>query len=353
MNRLYDENIDKLKGFGILLTVVGHSGGPLSSIIYLFHMPLFYFLSGYTFKESNADNIIFLVKKRLKSLYIPFIKYSLLFILLHNIFVKFGLYDNSLLYDKSTFKINLIKNFLFINTEQLLGAFWFLTSLFFVNIMYGIIFRFLKGKNIEYMNFIIILLFILNITIFTKDIIFNLSIADYYFLMFRISCSGIVFFHMGYICNKYKILKKINTHLLYFIISIIYLYINTTYGSISMGGNNYGSSPTFFIFNAIIGIYVSYCVIKYVVNENIEKMLIFIGKNTLPILALHMLAFKIINYIQIKIYNYPSTYLSAFPYISGENGWWIIYSVIGITLPCVYVLIEKKIIKNIYKIKLN
>lgn len=42
--------IDACKGIGILLVVLGHvtdSGGLLNRSIYLFHMPLFFFLSGY------------------------------------------------------------------------------------------------------------------------------------------------------------------------------------------------------------------------------------------------------------------------------------------------------------------
>lgn len=44
MNR--DQTLDILKGFGIILMVVAHSGAPswLSKTIYTFHMPLFLLL---------------------------------------------------------------------------------------------------------------------------------------------------------------------------------------------------------------------------------------------------------------------------------------------------------------------
>lgn len=45
---------DKIaKGIGMLLMVVAHAGIPnmFSCFVYMFHMPLFFFMSGYCFKE--------------------------------------------------------------------------------------------------------------------------------------------------------------------------------------------------------------------------------------------------------------------------------------------------------------
>ena len=344
MNKLHNKDIDKLKGLGIILTVIGHSGSPFSPIIYLFHMPLFYFLSGYTFKENNIYDIKGLIKRRYKSIYIPFLKYSLIFILFHNIFVKLNFYTLNLYYDKSTFLINLFKNFMFITTEQLLGAFWFLTSIFITNILYAILKKHCENKQSKYINSSVFFLFLLNITVFSKNIEFNIPLLSYYFLMIRISCSGILFFHLGNLCNKYKILYKINVNFIYLVIAILFLFINTNYGSVSMGSNEYGSSPTFFIINSLIGIYVAYCIAKYITNKFITDIFIFLGKNTIDILALHMISFKLINYFQIKFYNYPIEYLSAFPYIDGSNGWWILYSLSGIILPVMMISLKSIIL---------
>ena len=51
------ESVTIAKAIGIILMVVGHSGlgGYPIRFIYLFHMPLFFFLSGYCFKESYLE----------------------------------------------------------------------------------------------------------------------------------------------------------------------------------------------------------------------------------------------------------------------------------------------------------
>ena len=43
--------LDVSKGLLIILMVIGHSGSPVTSYIYLFHMSAFVFISGYTFNQ--------------------------------------------------------------------------------------------------------------------------------------------------------------------------------------------------------------------------------------------------------------------------------------------------------------
>lgn len=51
--------IDIAKGIGIFLVIWGHIilNGPAYNIIYAFHMPLFFFLSGLVFSKSKYKNI--------------------------------------------------------------------------------------------------------------------------------------------------------------------------------------------------------------------------------------------------------------------------------------------------------
>lgn len=49
--------IDVLKGIGIILVVIGHTSmeNPLVKWIYVFHMPLFFALSGYMFGRGRKQ----------------------------------------------------------------------------------------------------------------------------------------------------------------------------------------------------------------------------------------------------------------------------------------------------------
>lgn len=66
-----------------------------------------------------------------------------------------------------------------------------------------------------------------------------------------------------------------------------------------------------------------------------SKLFNYIGENTMIILAFHFLSFKIISYIQLRIYNLPSYMLARFPILYSENGWWILYSLVGIVIPII------------------
>ena len=50
-----DDKVTIAKGIGILLMVAAHAGIPdvISRFIVMFHMPLFFFMSGYCFKDKS------------------------------------------------------------------------------------------------------------------------------------------------------------------------------------------------------------------------------------------------------------------------------------------------------------
>lgn len=136
-------SIDKVslaKALGICAVVIGHSGCPsmLKDIIYLFHMPFFFFISGYCFKDKYLTDFRTFFLHRIKGLYFPFIKYTLIFILLHNLLfsidiysVEYGTGNGKIIYNLDDFPRLIIAAFRFNTQEQLLGVFWFIKSLFF------------------------------------------------------------------------------------------------------------------------------------------------------------------------------------------------------------------------------
>lgn len=68
---------DAVKGVAIILMVIGHSGCPvyLRRFIYLFHMGVFFYVSGRYLNIKGVDVLHFL-KKKGYSLYVPFVKWG-------------------------------------------------------------------------------------------------------------------------------------------------------------------------------------------------------------------------------------------------------------------------------------
>ena len=127
--------LDVMRGIAIIFVVLGHAGvsSYVWSFIYSFHMPLFFFISGY-FCNTNIDFKTFL-KKKIKGLYFPFFKYYVLFIIASPILHRFLLTKNNYT-SIDSFLSALFLSFRFrVGAIDLLGQFWFLPVLFFVTLL--------------------------------------------------------------------------------------------------------------------------------------------------------------------------------------------------------------------------
>lgn len=135
------------KGIAIILMVTAHARCGLwwQYYINMFHMPLFLFMSGYCFKEAHLSDTKGFVIKRIKGVWWPFVKWQLIFLLLHNVFFALNIYNGEYGFRGEVSHeyglMETLKNAFYIVTtmshgEQLLGGFWFLKSLFFGSIIF-------------------------------------------------------------------------------------------------------------------------------------------------------------------------------------------------------------------------
>lgn len=339
------EYIDIARGLGIMLVVIGHSGSPFRNIIYLFHMALFYFISGYFYKDEYSYNPLSFLKKRIKNLYIPFIKYGLIFLCLHNLFKGMYIYGSTIkYYDLIKFIKCLINILTFQNTEELLGTFWFLSSLFIIEICFSLISFFIQKfikKRKELIRFLIMLL--CNFLGYMLSL-YNICLTR----NSHTALSVLWIFYLGYMFKIYEDKIKNNIYLL--ILSFCTLILFNCYGRIELYQNHY-ENPFYLFICSISGIYMILYISKLLCIKKINVNFIkYLGRHTLPIMALHLLTFRFINLVQIIIYKYPLSYLSKVT-INTSYGWWIVYSILGISIPCIfdyitskcYLLIKKKL----------
>ena len=131
------------KAIGIILVVAGHAGGPtwLTRFIYEFHMPLFFIASGYFFSPAKADRPWDFVGKRFKGLYLPFVMWSIVFLLLHNVFCEIGLINHlcgahPMSHQEIAKRISTIVFMMTGYEPHLLGAIWFLRALLISSLVF-------------------------------------------------------------------------------------------------------------------------------------------------------------------------------------------------------------------------
>lgn len=89
--------LDIVKGLCIIFMVAGHASWKYMHIFLLFHMAVFFMVSGYLFRDEYANSVksvIGFAKRRLKRLYIPWLLVNTVFLLCNNIFLKIGFLTN-------------------------------------------------------------------------------------------------------------------------------------------------------------------------------------------------------------------------------------------------------------------
>ncbi len=131
--------LDVAKGLGIIFVVMGHAQMPVGKYIYLFHIPLFFIISGYFYNTKYDDDLMGLVRRRINRLYVPYIGYGLAFLFLHNWFVKLGLYNSANLLSNTSYVSYTLDTLLFNSRESLLAPLWFLSVLFMTSILFSML----------------------------------------------------------------------------------------------------------------------------------------------------------------------------------------------------------------------
>ena len=89
MAKQRDPVIDSMRGIGIVLMVLGHSGFPGTDFIYLFHMALFFMLSGWLFSLRGGP--VHFIKRKAVTLWLPFVLANTAFTVLNNLFLKLNI----------------------------------------------------------------------------------------------------------------------------------------------------------------------------------------------------------------------------------------------------------------------
>lgn len=314
-------------------------------------MPLFFFASGFCFKDKYLSNFYLFTINKIKGLYIPFLKWSFLFLAFHNIFYYLNLYNDVYGFFGNTINFYYLSDFynnckailIMYGNAQLLGGFWFLRTLFLSSFIFYFVLkcfrnRFLCGG---------LLLFL-----------------AYLFLAFNINTPGVIgiqskelvasfFMILGYFYakNDYKY------HLKYeFVVAfLIVFFFSSLFLSTSFVDMKCLDKSNLFVYclAAISGFYIIYfCSYRISLTETKSKELLnFIGSHTFEILTWHFISFKLVSLLVIFIESRPIEQLACFLVIPKDvsdqsfyyTHWFLLYTLVGIGVPMLGVVLKDKI----------
>lgn len=293
------EYIDCIKGICILIVIYTHILGDLFDelkILFCFHMPIFFTLSGLFFKTYNNSFWGFL-KKKTNTLLVPFFFFYALSYIIY--FIKKLLFGSSQSFN--------ILDFVF--GQQMFNVpLWFLLSLFIMNIILYPIMSYVASKYLRLM---------LVISIGAIGYLCNGG-QNYFFLMSSLTC--LPFFYFGIILKSAGYLIKKNERSGRFIeiaigclslaIGFFIAYIFPTPPRLLYFNNTIVSGKPFEIylcsFSLVIGLLV---IFKYILKG---RVLSYIGENSIVLLVLHMLVAPFVYPVVGKILQGDLMYVVSF-----------------------------------------
>ena len=287
------EYIDIAKGIGILLVVWAHIllTGASHRVIYAFHMPLFFLISGMLFRRDKYKSFFDFLQRRAKRLLVPFVIYSIVTWTIWAVF-RFIKHDNVVSYWDPLLQTVIAKGSGAYMVHN--SALWFIPCLFATEIMY---FAFSKWKDIAKLA--------ISVGCVATSFILGYFFSDsWWFLLpwnFDAAMIAVLFYCIGNIfssrISNSDILDFCRTHVRSSIIVLIALSLllywsAMTFGECSMGSSSYQCNGIIFIARALIGITVCILLsifIGFLSMKNIlKKYLIREGKFSLDIMSIHI-----------------------------------------------------------------
>lgn len=229
--------IDWSKSICMFLVILGHthlddSGLLTKRIIYTFHMPLFFFISGLLCKNQISIQSI---KRDTKFVLIPYLTFGII-----GIFIPYPLHFQ---------EIPLYISKLITGADSSIGTIWFLPAIFLCKMMgSAIISLFHQHRFISYV--ILALSFLPTLLVQNIDLPFFASQA----------LCGLPFFLLGHkymeYSSSYHITKSSKiAHFAIFIIStLLTIYLANRHSFVAIAVHSYGNDIFMYYINAIIGI---------------------------------------------------------------------------------------------------
>ena len=333
-----DNSTSVAKAIAIILMVIGHAGCPelLHNLIYQFHIPLFFFFSGYCFKDRHLSDFRTYAKRKVTGIYLPFIKYALIFLALHNVFFHLNIYNDSYGYNgvasslytgsdymRKTFKILTAMS----HEERLLGGYWFLKILFCTSFVGYAFYRFLKNWKAKVAG--VVVLFAITVFLAKSD-----SLSNFYNSVY-LTTFATIFFVAGKTFATSRVINEINTRRMGWT-TLLCTAILVTLTIAFPAGFTSPDMKAVYIVGALSGIIMTKNISTYLLKfPKISRILVYIGDNTMSVLTWHFLCFVAVSLAIIRIHGLPVKAIASFPVIAeyASKGWWIVYSIFGTAIP--------------------
>lgn len=311
---MFSEKINLLKAFAIMLVVSGHLEFSMLGMFppYSFQLALFFFISGMLFKEKYLSDACTFIKRRVKSLLLPYFLYEIFYVIVTCVIFHF---TGKWWGEPLTLKNLTLTPFLNGHQMDLSCPLWFVPQLFITMIAFLF---FLKGlfkiTNNKFAHLAVFSIF----GFLSIPVIKNIEMTSINLLIFRTVFSMFFvylgYFYMHHIKDKFDIftIKWLGAIIIFQ--SILWMF-NRDYDPSHGIGLSYVLVWARFdeqiivpVLTSLTGIWASLFTVKviYPYLKDVQFLKIM-GETTYHIMANHLLVMYLITAIFFKIHGIPVT----------------------------------------------
>lgn len=297
-NRKRIEYIDSCRGGAMILVVLSHTTAfpwPVGRIIGSFYMPMFFIISGmlYSTRGKNDWSKVF---RKIKHLLVQYVKYTLICDTAYCIsireksntiqeivtLVKGFLYSRYFMYPVSA-----MKNIQLLNDYN--SALWFITAFIVVVILIQIIPTNVLN-NIKASGLVILVSCLFTILIRRIPVLLPWSLDTA-----PLSCA---FYIIGVWIKKKDLLSKLDFKSV-FALSLTLCVLAQINGGVNYSIRELGRSTLIFILTSCVGSILMLWLTKMIADRNmgINKGLVYIGKNSMIIMGIHLIFIRWLEYL--------------------------------------------------------
>ena len=286
--------IDNCKAIAISLVVLGHLETIylVNEVIFAFVLPVFFFLSGYTFSSSATMPFGKMLRKKARTLLVPYLGFSLiLFAFWFFVRRNFGLSGHAA--DTSVVD-SLLQILCGVNSEIFVTPLWFLTCLFVVEIFFWLMLR-LRLKTV--IATLVLGLFVFGLYYWTFMDIKQLPHA---FWNVDQACFYLYFFSIGYVSYRRKLVERICGSK-----GRSCIVIAVAIGIFSLSFFVRENATTTWLFLLMQAMMCNAGLLACItfgrlIREN--KAMNFVGENSLAFFALHMMVQAVLIGVTVKVF---------------------------------------------------
>lgn len=308
MRRLYSRlaALDSLRGFGILLVVLGHTSwsAGLVSWIFSFHMPLFFIISGMLFHERQFLDSF---KKKVARLLIPYLFFGIV------TFAYWALIERRLRGGGSGSVTNALTNIFLAragtNNYPQNAVLWFLPCLFVTEMLFLGIFTFVKSKRAIRYDWAVAAT-LATVSFFSIMVMHSFDLPiDRLRLPWALDILpfSMLFYCIGYLLSRFlmpcmqKSKPKASLHVVYATIGMAglgLLWVFDELTGLSVNLNDASTSNPFWMLCAALLGFISSLMLCVAIDC---RLLQFLGRASLTIMCVHEPVKRVLIFVMAKI----------------------------------------------------